>query len=111
MEGVVELPDAEVLGASVLDCVNIKEAVCEGNEVSVLATTVDKELVEVNESVSVTETELENEFVGYSDVRGGVLVVMDGVEVDLVVVKAAMTVLLVTLGCSVLNVLESGVQF
>ena len=40
-----------------------------------------------------------------------VLVVMDGVEVDLVVVKAAMVVLFVMLGCSVLDEIEFGVQF
>ena len=78
MQGVVEPPDEEVLVAGVLECVNLKEAVCEDDEGSVLPE---------------DETKSENELVQYSDVSEAVLVI---VEVDLVVVKAAMAVLLVT---------------
>ena len=54
----------EVLVAGVLDCVIIKEAVCEGDKVLMLVTTIDKEVVEVDERVRMAEIVTENEFVG-----------------------------------------------
>ena len=52
------MPDEEVLVAVFLECVNIKEAVCEDDdEISVLVTAVDKELVVVDEKVFLDDEE------------------------------------------------------
>lgn len=54
----VEPPDQEVLVAGVLECVNIKETVCEdGDEVSMLVTSVNKELVVVDGEAFVADKE------------------------------------------------------
>ena len=58
----MELSDKDALGANELEIVIVKEAVCEGDEAPV-ATTVDKEVVAVDEKVPETEAESENEIV------------------------------------------------
>ena len=107
----VKLPDEEVLGASIPEGVNINEAVCEDDEEPMPVTTVDKELVVADERVPEAEIESENEFGRYIDVSELVLIVIDGVEVELGVVKAVMDVVWVTLGWSTLEEFESEVQF
>ena len=103
----VESSDEEVLVADVLDCVIIREVVCEGEDVLVLVTTIDKEVVVVDEKVPMAETVSENEFVGYTDVCGVVLIVLEGVGNDLVEVKAVMAVvMLVTLAWPTLEEFE-----
>ena len=106
----VEPPDEEALVAGILESVVVKEVMCEGDEVLVLETTIDKEVVVVDDRIPEAETVSENEFVGYTDVCGVVLVVLDGVENDLVEVKAVMAVMLVTLAWSTLEEFESEMQ-
>ena len=75
-----------------------------------LVTTVGKEFVVVEEMASVAETELENEFMTKPDVREVFVISIDGVEADIVVVKAAMAVLFVSSGCSMPDEVESGAR-
>ena len=95
MQGVVEPSDEGVPVVGVLECANLKETVCEDDEVSVLPE---------------AETKTENEFIQYSDVSEAVLAIVDIVLV-VPVGKAAMDVMLVRGSCTMLDEIESGVQY